>query len=163
PELMAAGVLGPLGMTHSTYEQPLPAPRVPQAATGYHADGGAVPDKRMVYPELAAAGLWTTPTDLATFLIEVQLARAGRPSKISKQVAMELTTPVATVEGDDSSGLGMYVMKRDGAELFGHDGWDEGFQAEALASLEGGYGVVVMANSDNLGEILLDVERTIFA
>jgi CubicO group peptidase (beta-lactamase class C family) len=163
PELMAEAVLGPLAMTHSTYEQPLPQARVGEAATGYHADGGEVPDKRMVYPEMAAAGLWTTPSDLATFLIEVQLARAGRSSKISKQVATELTTPVAHVEGDDSIGLGMYLMKRDGAELFGHDGWDEGFQAEAIASLDGGYGVVVMANSDNLGEILFDVERAIFA
>jgi hypothetical protein len=125
--------------------------------------GGAVPDKRMVYPEMAAAGLWTTPSDLATFLIEVQLARVGRSLKISKQLAMELTTPVATVQGDDSIGLGMYIMKRDGAALFGHDGWDEGFQAEAIASLDGGYGLVVMANSDNLGEILFDVERAIFA
>lgn len=163
PELMTASVLGPLGMTHSTYEQPLPQARVPEAATGYHSDGGEVPDKRMVYPEMAAAGLWTTPSDLAAFLIEVQLARGGRSAKISKQLAMEMTAPVAHIEGNDWIGLGMYLMNRDGAELFGHDGWDEGFQAEAIASLDGGYGLVIMANSDNGGELFFDVERAIFA
>jgi CubicO group peptidase (beta-lactamase class C family) len=163
PELMTASVLGPLGMTHSTYEQPLPASRVPEAAAGYYADGRQVPGKRIVYPEMAAAGLWTTPSDLAAYLIEIQRARAGKSTKISKQIAAEMTTPVAHVEGDDWSGLGLYLMNRDGAKLFGHDGWDEGFQAEALASLDDGYGVVIMANSDNGAEIFFDLERAVFA
>lgn len=163
PALMAASVLGPLGMTHSTFEQPLPAARVPEAAAGYHADGSEVPGKRIVYPEMAAAGLWTTPSDLAAYLIELQLAREGKSSKISKRIAMEMTTPVARVEGDDWIALGLYLMNRDGAKLFGHDGWDEGFQAEALASLDGGHGVVIMANSDTGGEIFFDLERAVFA
>lgn len=163
PALMAARVLGPLGMTHSTYEQPLPAARVPEAAAGYRPDGSEVPGKHLVYPEMAAAGLWSTPSDLAAFLIEVQRARAGTSTKISRQIATEMTTPVARVEGDDWIGLGMFLMNRDGARLFGHDGWSLGFQSEAIASLDGGYGVVIMTNSDRGGEIIFDLERAVFA
>ena len=52
-------------MTHSTYQQPLPQNRLNEAAMPYHSDGQAVPGGPHIYPEMAAAGLWTTPSDLA--------------------------------------------------------------------------------------------------
>ena len=69
---------GPIGMTSSSFEQPQPSARAAQTATGYYADGSPVRGKWHVYPEMAAAGLWTTPTDLAKFAIEVQETLAGR-------------------------------------------------------------------------------------
>src|SRR5262249_44860467 len=63
PDLMQQLVLRKAGMDHSTYEQPLPAPLSAKAASGYRADGKLVPGKYHTYPEMAAAGLWTTPTD----------------------------------------------------------------------------------------------------
>jgi CubicO group peptidase (beta-lactamase class C family) len=72
PEYMHDAVLAPVGMTRSTYEQPLPAERAAQTASGYNADRSAVEGRWHVYPEMAAAGLWTTPTDLAKFAIEIQ-------------------------------------------------------------------------------------------
>ena len=67
PDLMRTLCLAPAGMSLSTYEQPLPASRLAQAAAGYRGDGSPVPGKRHVYPEMAAAGLWTTAGDLARF------------------------------------------------------------------------------------------------
>ncbi len=71
PQLLQESVLTPLGMTSSTFEQPLPAEKANTAAAGYYQKGSAVRGRWHVYPELAAAGLWTTPTDLARFAIGI--------------------------------------------------------------------------------------------
>jgi len=142
------------------YEQPLPAHRLVHAAAGHHPDGSVVPGKRHVYPEMAAASLWATPTDLARFFAEIALARANRSKHVSHAIAEAMTTAVDT---DSGAGLGVFMWKRNGAALFGHGGADEGFQANATASLEGGYGIVVMANSGNGFRLFPELERTVFA
>jgi CubicO group peptidase (beta-lactamase class C family) len=160
PQLLRERVLEPLDMTDSTYEQPLPPARLAYAAAGHHRDGAVVPGKRHTYPEMAAAGLWTTPTDLAKFFLELQLALAGKSDRVSREVAVQLTTPSA-VAADVAHGV--FLSARNGVRMFGHGGADEGFQASSIASLDGGYGVVVMAASDRGHEIFRDIERTVFA
>src|SRR5262252_3492323 len=71
-------VLNPVEMSNSTFEQPLPAVRQKQAARAHDRNGARMGDPWHVYPEHAAAGLWTTPTDLAKFLIEVQKSLRGQ-------------------------------------------------------------------------------------
>ena len=160
PAILEQRVLAPLGMAHSTYEQSLPPQRLAQAAAGHHRDGGVVPGKRHVYPEMAAAGLWTTPSDLAKFFAEVALARAGRSRHVSRAIAEAMTT---AIDSESGVGLGVFMFERNSAALFGHSGADEGFQANATASLADGYGVVVMFNSDNGYLIRPEIERTVFA
>ncbi|HEY1547805.1 MAG TPA: serine hydrolase [Kofleriaceae bacterium] len=160
PQILQTTVLGPIGMTRSTYEQPLPAARVAEAAAGYQADGSPIAGKRHVYPEMAAAGLWTTPTDLATYFIELQRGLAGKSTIVSQDVAREMTAPVFASDGD---GLGVFVMDRNGAHMFGHNGADAGFQANAIASMDGGYGVIVMANSDNSVGLFEEIANAVFA
>jgi CubicO group peptidase (beta-lactamase class C family) len=156
PDIARETVLGPLGMTNSTYSQPLPADWRKKAATGYRAAGQEVEGKIHIYPEMAAAGLWTTPSDLAKFAIEMQLSIAGRSNKVlTKETAALMTTPVM-----DDVGLGFFLEKHGSAVYFGHGGADEGFRAELLVSRDKGYGVVVMANSDN-GQILREVIRSV--
>src|SRR3989337_523523 len=81
-------VLRPIGMTNSTYEQPLPAPREKQAARAHRRAGVRMGDPWHVYPEHAAAGLWTTPTDLAKFLIEVQKSLLGQSHRVLSRSMM---------------------------------------------------------------------------
>lgn len=159
PEILENRVLAPLGMVHSTFAQPLPADLVVHAAAGHLADGSVVPTKRHVYPEMAAAGLWTTPTDLARMFAEIGRARSGRSTVLPRTVARAMTT----VSPPSSGGLGVFLSERHGAQMFGHGGADAGFQASSVASLDGGYGVIVMANSDNGFEIFPEIERTVFA
>jgi CubicO group peptidase (beta-lactamase class C family) len=154
PDIARETVLAPLKMTNSTYSQPLPTDWRKRTATGYRANGKEVEGKIHIYPEMAAAGLWTTPTDLAKFAIEVQLSLAGRSNKVlSKQSVETMTTSFM-----EEAGLGFFIEKHGSALYFGHGGADEGFRAELLVSRDKGYGVAVMANSDN-GQILREVIR----
>jgi CubicO group peptidase (beta-lactamase class C family) len=160
PDIARETVLAPLGMDDSTYEQPLRAARARHAATGHKADGRAVEGKFHVYPEMAAAGLWTTPTDLAKFGVEVQLSLQGKSNKVlSKASAERMVTPYIS---SSDVGLGFFNEKRGQNIYFGHNGADEGFRAQLLVHREKGYGAVVMVNSDNgqlIGEIFRAVAR----
>ena len=156
PELAQETVLGPLKMTNSTYSQPLPDDWRKKAASGHRNDGALVPGKIHVYPEMAAAGLWTTPTDLAKFGIEVQLSYAGKSNKVlPKELIDKMVTPFM-----EEVGLGFFIDKRGNSVYFGHDGADEGFRAMLLMHREKGYGAVIMVNSDN-GQIMAEVMRGI--
>ncbi len=154
PDIAQETVLGPLKMTNSTYSQPLSDEWRKKAASGHRNDGALVPGKIHVYPEMAAAGLWTTPTDLAKFAIEVQLSYAGKSNKIlPKELIDKMVTPFM-----ENVGLGFFIDKRGNSVYFGHDGADEGFRAMLLMHREKGYGAVVMVNSDN-GQIMGEVMR----
>ena len=144
PSLLRETVLDKIGMNDSSYEQPLPANRVAMTASGTYIDGKPVHGKWHVYPEMAAAGLWTTPTDLAKFAIEIALSKQGKANHIlSQKMTEQMLTPVL-----DQAGLGFFVEK-DNAGQFGHGGADEGFQALLTMNYSTGKGLVVMADSDN--------------
>lgn len=145
PALMDELVLGPIGMADSTYEQPLSPAREAFAASGTYISGSVVPGKRHVYPEMAAAGLWTTPTDLAKFAIEITLSKQNRSNRVlSQSMTREMLTPVS-----DHTALGFFVGIGDIPDAFGHGGADEGFQAQLIMLADSGHGAVVMADSDN--------------
>lgn len=162
PQIATETVLRPLNMTNSTYSQPLPGDWRKKAASGHRGDGSTVEGKIHIYPEMAAAGLWTTPTDLAKFAIEVQLSFAGRSNKIlSRQLTEKMVTPFMEAGNPDNFvGLGFFVEMFGNSIYFGHGGADEGFRAQLLMHREKGYGAVVMVNSDN-GQILDEVVRGI--
>src|SRR5205807_10479250 len=142
--LMKETVLDKIGMTNSSYEQPLPAAWAERTAVGTRGSGKSIHGKWHVYPEMAAAGLWTTPTDLAKFAIEIALSRQGKSNKVlSQKTTQEMLTPVL-----EAAGLGFFLVKDHPGE-FGHDGADEGFQAMLVMNAETGQGVAIMANSDN--------------
>ena len=144
PALMKEIVLEKIGMSDSSYEQPLPGAWATRTATGTYRDGKTVHGKWHVYPEMAAAGLWTTPTDLAKFAIEIALSQQGKSNKVlSQQTTEEMLTPVL-----GEAGLGFFLQKDRPGE-FGHNGADEGFQALLVMNADTGQGAAIMANSDN--------------
>ncbi len=157
PQIAKETVLGPLDMTNSTYSQPLPDDWRKKAASGHKGNGNPVAGKLHIYPEMAAAGLWTTPTDLAKFAIEVQLSLAGKSNKVlSKETTDRMVTPFI----EDHIAMGFFLEKHGNAVYFGHGGADEGFRAELLVHKTKGYGVAVMVNSDN-GAIIREIIRGI--
>jgi CubicO group peptidase (beta-lactamase class C family) len=157
PDLMRTLVLDPLGMKHSTYEQPLPPHLLGKAAMGHRSDGTAVPGRWHTYPEMAAAGLWTTPSDLARYAIHVQLAAAGRSNSVlSRQTAAQMLTVQAGAHG---LGPGVEGTGRDAR--FSHGGANEGFRCFFIAYPERGQGAVVMTNSDGGGALASEILRAI--
>lgn len=146
-DFMQKYVLDPLGMTSSSYLQPPSLEKRSLLATGYKADGREVKGKYHIYPEQAAAGLWTTPADLCRYIIETQLAFKGQSSKVLSQELTRLrVTPVM-----EDSGLGTFINSRvtGSSKYFNHNGGNEGFTCTSIGSLNEGNGVVVMINSDN--------------
>ncbi len=160
PEFMRQTVLAPLDMTHSTFEQPLPKKLRKHAASGHRSSGRAIPGHWNVYPEEAAAGLWATPSDLARFAIEVQLAAAGRSSRVVQQT---LVTEMLTPQRGGPVGLGLFLRGSGGSIRFGHSGANEGYRAEFVAFVHHGQGAVVMTNSDTGGGLLSEVINAIAA
>ncbi len=155
PTLMHDSVLAPLGMTRSTYEQPLPAARLSEAALPHDSEGRAVTEGPHAYPEMAPAGLWTTPSDLARYALGVQAALAGKSKVISARMAREMLTPVL-----DNQGLGPHLGGSATRRFFEHSGANAGYQC-LLVAYEDGEGAVVMTNSDRGYEINGEVMRTI--
>jgi CubicO group peptidase (beta-lactamase class C family) len=144
PELMHDLVLAPAGMAESSFEQPPPAARAALNAIGTDNNGASVRGGWHIYPEMAAAGLWTTPTDLAQFAIEIANARNGKSNKVvSQKMATAMTTRYVA-----DSGLGFF-MDSGNPGVFLHSGADEGFQAILMMNYETGNGVALMTNSDH--------------
>ena len=158
PALLADMVLTPVGMTDSTYEQPLPEARRVSAASGHRARGVLLPGLSHTYPEMAAAGLWTTPTDLAKYLIEIQRAVQGRSTVLSATMAREMIT---VQKG--SYGLGLSLDGSGPAASFGHGGSNAGFKCQMTAFVDGGRGAVVMTNGDQGSRLAAEIMRAVAA
>jgi CubicO group peptidase (beta-lactamase class C family) len=153
-------IFEPLQMTDSTFEQPLPVARHAQAARAHNAAGTKAQTNEPwhVFPEQAAAGLWTTPTDLATFAIEVQLALQGRASRVlSPAVAREMITPV----GVGQYGVGFALAKQGEGWYFLHNGSTFGFRASLWAHSKKGYGAAIMTNGVGGDALIPQVLRLI--
>jgi CubicO group peptidase (beta-lactamase class C family) len=153
-QYMQEAVLAKLGMTNSTFEQPLSPHRSIVTAAGHRRDGSTLPGNWKVYPELAAAGLWTTPTDLARLAIELQDALAGRPTRLLKrELAREMLT-----DPTGNAGLGVFLAGGNGAaRRFTHSGRNAGFDARLEAFKNGRHGAVVMINRNNNGGFIDEV------
>lgn len=157
--LMADIVLNPLGMKHSTFAQPLPASLRGAAASGHDRSGKPLRGKWHTYPEQAAAGMWTTPSDLARFAIELQQASAGKSDKvISQAMATQMLTRLK-----GSYGLGIEVDEVEGEPSFSHGGSNEGYRASLFALTKSGQGAVVMTNGDQGRDLAGDIMRSIAA
>jgi CubicO group peptidase (beta-lactamase class C family) len=148
PDYMQQTVLGPLGMRDSSFQQPPPAKRAALAASGYYGDRKAVKGRWYIYPEMAAAGLWTTAADLSRFAIGVQQSLAGAANPvISAKMTREMLTPQK-----ENAGLGLWMNGEGKALQFGHGGRDEGFDTRLVGFAEAGQGAVIMINAnDNSG------------
>jgi CubicO group peptidase (beta-lactamase class C family) len=146
-DYMQKEVLDPLGMTSSCYCQPPDGIKGELLATGYKGDGKEVTGKYHIYPEKAAAGLWTNPADLSRYVIETELSYKGESDKVlSPEMTKFRMTPVMSV-----AALGSFVfVKVPGSyRYFNHSGGNEGFLSIAWGCLDSGEGVVVMINSEN--------------
>ncbi len=137
-------------MTNSTYEQPLPAESASAMAIGYYTNGEAVPGRWHIYPEMAAAGLWTTPSDLGRFIIGIQKSLAGQSNAV---ISSNMTRQMLTIQKSDD-GLGVFVSGSGDTLQFQHDGRNAGFDAYMKGCATTGQGAVVMINANDDSNVL---------
>ena len=153
-DILRQRVLDPMGMASSTYEQPLPQTRWLEAATAYGSDGEPVDGGWHVYPEQAAAGLWTTPTDLARWGLAILSAYDGAQGGVlSPATARAMLTP-----GLNRWGLGPGIGED--RAWFGHGGSNAGFKCQLIVFFDG-RGAAVMTNGDRGHELIQQVLGTL--
>ena len=142
-------VLQPAKMVSSTFEQPLPRELWSRAAVGHLSNGTPLSGSWHTLPEQAAGGLWTTSTDLASFMIEVWRSYHGMPSALlSQDLAQEMLTRQI-----EDFGLGVSLPSA-GVFRFQHSGGNAGYRCFMVLSVVSPDGVVIMTNSDS-GEPLI--------
>jgi CubicO group peptidase (beta-lactamase class C family) len=159
PRLLHDTVLAPIGMTHSTYGQPLPQEFQQFAATPYHGDGNPIEGGAHTYPEMAAAGLWTTPSDLCRYILEVQRSLIGKANHV---LSADMTRQMVAA-GMGDWGLGLQIGGAAGNQYFSHGGDNAGFHNLFVAYEKNGDGAAVMTNGDNGGQIGDEVMHSIAA
>ncbi|WP_295445880.1 serine hydrolase domain-containing protein [uncultured Thiodictyon sp.] len=138
-------ILRPAGMRHSYFVQPLPPQLAKQAACGHLEDGQPLEGQWRVFPELAAAGLWSTPADLARFVIAMMNAYRGTSGAMLDQAS---ATEMLTLPDNGFYGLGLVVRGTGRTLHFLKQGHNAGYQNWMIGFPNTGQGAVVMTNSD---------------
>lgn len=150
-------VLSPLDLRRSTFAQPLPPELASSAASGHGEDGKVLPGRWRVHVDLSAAGFWSTASEYARFVADLQRAAAGRPAKLlSPEMARRMLAPVTP-----QTGLGVALLPRRGVTYFGHGGANWGYNSMFVAHPQTGQGVVVLTNSDNGGPLCWEIVRSV--
>lgn len=157
PKFLHDTVLAPIGMTHSTYQQPLPATLLQNIALPYNDDGTPVKGGPHTYPELAAAGLWTTPSDLCRYIIEVQNSLKGDANHVlSQSMTQQMLTP-----GQGDFGLGLQLGGSTADPWFSHGGANEGYENLFVGYDRNGNGAAVMTDAQGGLRLALQVMSAI--
>lgn len=148
-------VLLPLGMEKSTFEQPLPEWLAHQVAAAHDWKAEPILGGWHIYPEQAAAGLWTTPSDLARFAIGLQRSFHGESQALLNQE----TARLMLTEVIGGTGLGLGVSGTGDGLHFTHGGSNKGYRSYMVAYPNTGDGVVVMTNGDGGDDLMMEVVR----
>ena len=159
-QYLADHVLGPADMRNSFYSiQPAKYPE--QVALAHDPSGKTLKNGYNIYPESAAAGLWTTPTDLARLIIQFQQSYKGKSKRLLLQnSAVDMTKPVLE---NGITALGMFIEVEENELYLRHSGANRGFRGKFFFSPNSGKGVVVMINGTDtniIDEIIRSVAYT---
>lgn len=162
-QYIAETVFQPLGMAHSCYSVDSIKSQHQDVATAY-LNGMEIPGKIAIIPNFAAGGLCITPTDLAKFIIEVQLSYQGKSNKVLSREMVELMlTPCL----DSTVGAGVFLKEvnpgppHQMVKYFEHSGSGPGFNSQYYGSMEGGNGVVVFVNSGSSNELIQEIVNSV--
>jgi CubicO group peptidase (beta-lactamase class C family) len=154
---MAQTILLPIGMKNSTYQQPISKEFQTNISGAYNTNGELVKGLWHNYPEQAAAGLWTTPSDLAKYCIEIQDIIQGKTDGILSKETVEMML----TKHKNGWGLGPSLANENESLIFGHGGKNEGFTNDMMAFAYQGNAVIIMTNADNGGKLISEIKNAI--
>lgn len=170
-QFMEDTIFVPLEMTHSSFLYPLPKSLAKNAASA-HNRNEVVKGKWHIYPEKAAAALWTTPSDMAKMIIAVhRCARGmGEQQGLSKVLGQKLCQEMLamhewpTKNGHAKKmGLGFMVDEMAGRIMFHHSGGNEGITCNfrGTSVQDNLHGTIIMTNSSRGRHVIEELEKTI--
>jgi CubicO group peptidase (beta-lactamase class C family) len=157
PNIAQEIIFDRLKMKHTTFEQPLREKFHKAAAVGHNREGEKIAGNWLTFPEMAAAGMWSTPSDLARFALELQKSKAGKSNKI---LSTEMTKQMLTRQIADW-GIGLVVEGEGRSARFSHGGDTEGYKCLMIAYQNTGQGAVIMTNSDRGNRFADEILRSI--
>jgi CubicO group peptidase (beta-lactamase class C family) len=159
-ELAKEIIFDRLDMANTTFDSILPQAYLPRVATGHNKNSKTVNGKWHTYPEQAAASLWTTPSDLARWTVEILKSYKNESNLVlSAEMTLEMLTPKVNIGVDWDCGLAFNIIQKDGMTIIGHPGWNVGFHCIMLGCLEAGQGLVWMTNGENGRSLGHEVSR----
>ena len=154
---METEILRPMGLWNSTYQQPLEGKWTENASAAYDSKGEIIEGYWHNYPEQAAAGLWTTPSELVTYCREIQEILAGKDNGILKKETVE----AMLTKHQNDWGLGPALQWEGDSLVFRHGGKNAGFSNTMVAFARKGDAAVVMTNADNGTRLMGEIMRSI--
>ncbi len=126
-------------------------------ASGHNSQGKYIDGKHHIYPEMAAAGLWSTATDIAKFVMYIQNIFSSTDSPFLKQdLIREMLKPQIYAMGKSHSGLGVFLENLPDETVFEHAGQDHGFIANYRGLIHQKCGFSIMMNSYENGWYLME-------
>jgi CubicO group peptidase (beta-lactamase class C family) len=153
--VMHERVFAKLGMERTTFEPVPPAGLRDDIASGHSWVGARRDTPWLVYPQRAAASLWSTPSNLCRLLSDVSASwRGSEGDVLSAASAHVMMTEVAS-----GMGLGFGVQGEGRAKIISHAGWTRGYRSYLAAFPATGEAIVVMANGDRGNELAMEVVR----
>ncbi|OJF68943.1 peptide synthetase [Alteromonas sp. V450] len=151
----------PLGMTRSGFEQPITTNLSNNMATPYDSDGSPIKGGAHTYATLAAAGMWSTPSDMLKLASNVRSAYLGQKTDwISQATAQEMLTNNTPTNDAPNVGIGFFINMDDNGKIlgFGHGGADAGFMSQLYIELDTGNGYAIMTNGNNGRQLITELE-----
>ena len=156
-EYMSKNILLPIGMKNSTYQQPITKEFESNISAAYDENGELIKGLWHNYPEQAAAGLWTTPSDLALYCIEIQdILKGKKDGVLTKETIERMLT-----KHKNDWGLGPSLQSEKDSLIFAHGGKNAGFTNDMLAYAYRGDAVIVMTNADNGGKLISEIKNAV--
>lgn len=151
-------VFKPLNMRNSSFAQPLPTKLISRASSG-HQGNEIEPGRWRMIPQVAAGGLWSTATDLALFVIEIQKSAKGKSNKVlSASMTVEMLKPQIKAYQEYWS-LGFNVGNEGQASWFAHGGLTDGYISEMIGLVHEGDGVIILTNSQTSFPLIMEIVR----
>ncbi len=174
-EYMHREFFEPWDMKMTTFKQPLPSKYLSNVSTGYGVDGSMIEGKWQVFPSKAAAGLWTIPSDLAKYCIELQKIYNSEKEDgiLSREIIEEMFSnpysllvneeiPPALIDSpDDYWGLGPIMIGSKDNLIFKHGGSNAGFKSNYTAFVNKGDAIIIMTNGDNGYSLIYEIEKVL--
>ena len=156
--LMQELIFEPLEMRNSSFDQSFPDARPEATAVGHYIGGEPVYGKWRVIPEMAAAGLWTTPTDLARLAVEIMRTYNGHSGSVLRTPFVQ---PALALQPTGQWGLGFHLPGKGQAQRFEHSGGNIGYACLLDAYKEKPIGAIVMTNNDDGQTLVQEVFQAI--